>query len=338
MSSDKEQEYFSDGISEEILNVLAKIPKLNVTSRSSSFYYKGKDIKLNKVAEELGVKHILEGSVRKSGTRIRITAQLIEAGTDMHLWSETYDRELTDIFKIQDEISAAIVSALKSKLGIEIATLGVATQKVNIDAHNEFLKGHFYAEKRTRQDLEKAISHFDKAIELQPDYAAVWAGKGLAIILLIEYGDYIFSQEKATKSSEYAANKALSLDPDSPEAHTLMGMIYLHSDNQKKAVSYFQKAYTLNPNYADAYAWHSLREPDVHKRLQLVEKALQLNPLSLRIMHNYSFALSLLGRQEEVIKVLYRIIDIDNSYSEAYRMLAYHFRNTKQGEAAYYHY
>ena len=169
MSSDPEQEYFSDGISEEILNVLAKLPNLKVTSRSSAFAFKGSKINISEVAKKLGVNNVLEGSVRKFGNRIRITAQLIEAGSDTHLWSETYDRELVDLFAIQDEISAAIVEALKAKLGLDVKVATRDMSKVNLDAHNEYLKGRFYIENRTEADLEKALAYFDKAIELAPD-------------------------------------------------------------------------------------------------------------------------------------------------------------------------
>jgi len=167
MSSDPEQEYFSDGISEEILNVLSKLPRLQVTSRSSAFAFKGKEINISEVAKKLGVKYILEGSVRKSGNRVRITAQLIDADTDKHLWSESYDRELVDIFVIQDEISAAIVDALKSKLGLDAELVARDMTDVNLDAHNEYLLGRYYIEKRKQDDLDRALIHFNKAISFR---------------------------------------------------------------------------------------------------------------------------------------------------------------------------
>ena len=225
MSSDPEQEYFSDGISEEILNVLAQIPNLKVTSRSSAFAFKGSKINITEVAKKLGVKNVLEGSVRKSGTRIRITAQLIEAGNDVHLWSETYDRELTDIFAIQDEISAAIVEALKSKLGLGVKVASRDMKSVNMEAHNEYLQGRFYIEKRTHENVAKALEQFNKAIEISPDYAPAWMGKAWALLFLseLQYGD--IPNEISLKRARPAAEMALLLAPEQPENQAVMGLL-----------------------------------------------------------------------------------------------------------------
>jgi TolB-like protein len=212
MSEDANNEYFSDGISEEILNVLAKLPKLKVTSRSSAFSFKGKEIILSEVANKLGVENILEGSVRKAGNKIRVTAQLIEAKTDTHLWSETYDRELTidSIFNIQDEIAKSIVEALKSKLGFDSEAISRVMPIVDLDAHNEYLKGRYFIERRTPEDIEKALLHFNQAAEISPDYAPAWMGKAWAIIFLSEfhYGD--LPLHDAIERARPAAEKALS--------------------------------------------------------------------------------------------------------------------------------
>ena len=170
MSSDKDQEYFSDGISEELLNLLAKIPKLRVISRSSAFSYKGKDVKLAQVAKELNVAHILEGSVRKAGNKVRITAQLIEARSDTHLWSNTWDRELDDIFAVQDEIAAAVVEQLK------ITLLGEApkAKEVNPEAYALFLQGRQLRRQNTPEAFEQAIALFQQALAIDPNYAAAW--------------------------------------------------------------------------------------------------------------------------------------------------------------------
>ena len=170
MSSDKDQEYFSDGISEELLNLLAKIPKLRVISRSSAFSYKGKDVKLAQVAKELNVAHILEGSVRKAGNKVRITAQLIEARSDTHLWSNTWDRELDDIFAVQDEIAAAVVEQLK------ITLLGEApkAKEVNPEAYALFLQGRQLRRQSTPEAFEQAIALFQQALAIDPNYAAAW--------------------------------------------------------------------------------------------------------------------------------------------------------------------
>ena len=324
MSSDKEQEYFSDGISEEILNVLAKIPKLQVTSRSSAFFFKGKEIIISEVAKKLGVKHILEGSVRKSGNRIRITAQLIEAGEDKHLWSETYDRELTDIFAIQDEISAAIVMALKTKLGLDVKVAARDMSAVNLDAHNEYLQGRFYIENRNQADLEKTLAHFDKALELAPQYAAAWMGKGWATLYLSErfYGKVPFADSNTR--ARLALEKALQLDPDLPEAHAIMGLIEANSFSNDKAIAHYKKAIELNPNYADAYTWYGqalLYQPQ--KRLELYQKAIKLSPMSMLANINYGYDLVLYGRITEARTVVKHMLSINDSHQFPFQVLGY---------------
>ena len=335
MSSDKEQEYFSDGISEEILNVLSKIPNLHVTSRSSAFAFKDTKINISEVANKLGVKNVLEGSVRKSGNRVRITAQLIEADSDKHLWSETYDRELTDIFAIQDEISAAIVLALKSKLGLDVEAEIRDKQDVNLQAHNEYLIGRFYVEKRTEQDLELAIKHFDNAIELDPEYAPAWMGKGWAVAFYRVYSNN-FSKHPF-EGSYSALDKALELDPDLPETHALIG--YVNTRRKPDlAISHFKKAINLNPNYADAYTWYAMAlSGQPQKQFKLTEKALQLNPMSLNANATHGDSHISFGQLDEAEKIAERMLSIDNSTFLAFRLLSniYQHRN-EYGKAAYY--
>lgn len=320
MSSDKEQEYFSDGISEEILNVLAQIPKLHVTSRSSSFFYKGSKINISEVAKKLGVTNILEGSVRKSGNRIRITAQLIEAETDNHLWSETYDRELVDIFEIQDEISTAIVMALKTRLGLDVKVSTRDMSNVNLDAHNEYLKGRFYIEKRNQIDLENALAHFDNAIELAPEYAPAWMGKAWATHYLSEANYGNMPRATSLSRARAAIEKASQLDADLPEAHGVMGLIELNHDDDK-AVTHFKKAIELNPNYADAYTWYGstlLDQPK--KRLEFYQKAIQLSPMSILANANYGLDLIAYGRIDEAGEVGEHMQSINASHHFTYSM------------------
>jgi TolB-like protein len=335
MSSDPEQEYFSDGISEEILNVLAKIPKLHVTSRSSAFAFKGQAINISEVAKELGVNNVLEGSVRKVGNRIRITAQLIEAGNDKNLWSETYDRELTDIFAIQDEISLAIVTALKAKLGLDLVLASRDMSSVNLDAHNEYLKGRFFVEKRTKKDLEKALEHFDNAIELADDYAPAWMGKAWASLFLSEnqYGNTL--PDIALSNARPAAEKALQLDPELPEAHAIMGLVEGDDGEEEKAIAYFQTAITLNPNYADAYFWSSLHSGS--DGFAHIEKAIQLNPMSIIINNGYGQLLQQTQKFKEAVAVAQHMLEIDSDSFLAYDLLSMiSFDEGKLGESLIY--
>jgi TolB-like protein len=191
MSSDPEQEYFSDGISEELLNLLAKIPDLRVISRSSAFSFKGKNFDSPTIAAQLNVAHILEGSVRKAGNQVRITAQLIEARSDTHLWSETYDRDLDDIFAMQDEISAAIIGALKERLGLQFEAAPRVIAAASTEAHDAYLRGRYLMAQRTQATIEGAVREFEKAIEIDPDYARAHAELAIATLFLNRgaYGD-----------------------------------------------------------------------------------------------------------------------------------------------------
>jgi TolB-like protein/Tfp pilus assembly protein PilF len=330
MSSDPEQEYFSDGISEEILNVLAKIPKLHVTSRSSAFAFKGKEINISEVAQTLGVNNILEGSVRKAGKHIRITAQLIEAGSDKHLWSETYDKELTDIFAIQDEISSAIVTALKDKLGLNVMLATRDMSHVNLEAHNEYLRGRFFVEKRTEKDLEKALQHFDNALGVAPDYAPAWMGKAWASLFLSEYIYGTILHEAAMTDARLAIEKALQLASDLPEAHAIKGLIEKYDGESEKAIIHYQKAIMLNPNYADAYHWYA--GVDYAKNSELLKKALQLDPMNMAVNFNYGRLLADNNEFEPATRIAQHMLDIDKDNFKAYLLLAY--LSSSEGKSA----
>ncbi|PCJ48471.1 MAG: hypothetical protein COA74_08745 [Gammaproteobacteria bacterium] len=324
MSSDIEQEYFSDGISEEILNVLAKIPNLHVTSRSSAFAFKGKEINIKQVASTLGVNNILEGSVRKFGNRIRITAQLIEAGSDKHLWSETYDRELVDLFAIQDEISAAIVKALKEQLGLNAKVAQRDMSDVNLDAHNQYLKGRFFIENRNQVDIKIALQHFTKATEIAPDYAPAWMGIAWANAFLseIQYGS--IPEEVAIAKATPAITKALLLDPTLPEALAIKGLLFdLSTEETKQAKGYFEKALELNPNFSDAMIWLSgaIVNDEPAKAISLRKKALQLNPMSLLANYHYGNNLIALGKLQEAEKVAQHMLNINPKHHFAYMVL-----------------
>ena len=173
LSTDKEQEYFSDGLTEELLNVLAKNPKLQVTSRTSAFSFKGKEVDIKTIAEKLNVTHVLEGSVRKAGNQLRITAQLIEVATDSHLWSQTYDRQMENIFAVQDDIAASVAGALKVTLE---GGQTPKAQETNPEAYNAYLQGRYFYDRRSKEDLEKAIGYYEQALQIDPNYARAWVG------------------------------------------------------------------------------------------------------------------------------------------------------------------
>jgi len=338
MSPDKDQEYFSDGISEEILNVLAKIPKLHVTSRSSAFSFKGEKIITSEVAAKLGVKNVLEGSVRKAGNRIRITAQLIEASSDKHLWSKTYDRELTidNIFDIQDEISAAIVDALKIELGISSDTATREMADINIDAYNEYLQGRYFVEKRTQEDIDLALSHFDKAIELAPEYALAWMGKAWANQFSSERAYGNIPHEVALEKAIPAIEKAMQFGPELAEVNMRMGWIQIAKTEREKGLSYIEKAIQLNPSYSDAYTALALYKTDnPEERLQIHKKARQLNPMSMTNNDNYAYYLIRFGLVNEAEKIVKHMLSINASQYAPYKLLSdIRIIQRRQAEAA----
>ena len=237
MSGDADNEYFSDGISEEILNLLTKLPQLKVSSRTSSFFFKGKEIDIPMVAAKLDVATVLEGSVRRAGDRVRITAQLIDVESDSHLWSETYDREFKDVFAIQDDIATSIVGALQVTLSPKErrAIQYVATS--DAQAYDFYLRGRRYFYGNSRRNYCHAISMYERAIELDPKYAAAWAGLADAYSFLYRYADA--SAENVAKAIE-ASGHAVELDPDSAEAHASSRIGAVHQQQEQRSRAAFR--------------------------------------------------------------------------------------------------
>jgi len=258
MSDDPGNEYFSDGISEELLNVLVKVEGLRVASRTSSFAFKGKDTSISSIGKELDVRHVLEGSVRKAGNTVRITAQLIDVRTDSHLWSATYDRELEDIFAIQDEISAQIVQALKIALGSGEQEVMSRSQKPteNLEAYEHYLQGRYFWQRRGEDDIRRAIGLFEQATMLDPMFARAWSSLAAAHVTLPNYSDAPMDMHFTLAVS--AAEKALSLDDSLAEAHAVLGdMARLRDKQLVKAEAHYLRAIASEPKNATAHLWFS---------------------------------------------------------------------------------
>ncbi len=255
MSDDASNEYFSDGISEEILNALAKVRDLKVAGRTSSFAFKDRNQDLRTIGTALGVSHILEGSVRKAGVRVRITAQLIKAEDGFHLWSETYERELTDIFAIQDEIAQAILEQLKAKLAVGDGAYQLASARTDVRAFEIYLEAKQKIYMRKKAPLEQAVDLLDRAIVIDPDYAPAYAQRGIALILLRDNQYGTIPREEAEGRARVMFDKALSLDPASAEALAGLGLYQLLQGNNEQSVETLQKALSINPSLVNAAHW-----------------------------------------------------------------------------------
>ena len=319
MSSDAEQEYFSDGISEELLNGLAKIESLKVAARTSSFSFKGQNKPIGEIAQVLGVEHILEGSVRKSGSQIRITAQLIRVSDGFHMWSETYDRELVNIFAIQDEITEAIVSELRVKLDVQTQIASTTTS--NHEAYQEYLRGRYYWNLRTSSNIYQAVEHFERATQLDPSYADAWTGLGEAWVLLpIWEFDYAKAPEQLEQAT-LAAKKALALNAASGHAHAVLGYIHMLKLEWGECFENFDLALRFEPEDASIWHWYAYILSSVGK-YAMAEEAYQmasnLDPLSRIISTNAAEQFNLSGRYDIALDRLDRTLALAPDFAFAW--------------------
>jgi eukaryotic-like serine/threonine-protein kinase len=323
LSGDKDNEYFSDGLAEEILNALTKLPGLKVAARTSAFAFKGRNEDIRLIGETLNVSHVLEGSVRKSGSRVRVTGQLINVADGCHIWSDRYDHEMKDIFALQDEISQAMVEVLKLKLASP-EKHPAARRPIQPEAYESYLKGRFFWNKRSAADLKRSIEHFQRAIELDPVYALAYAGLSDAYVLLGVLGASapgdIFPKAKA------AAEKALELDERFAEAHAALAHVLMAYDwDFLKADREFRRALELNPNYSTAHQWYGTLMAFLRRFQEGVAEALRardLDPLSVPI-NSWVGLIHLKARQyDEAIQASRRAIELDANHPFAHWMLA----------------
>ncbi|MBL7871726.1 MAG: tetratricopeptide repeat protein [Cyclobacteriaceae bacterium] len=323
MSNDPEQEYFSEGISEEIINTLVQIPTLKVAGRTSSFSFKNRNEDLRSIGEKLGVSNILEGSVRKSGNRIRITAQLIEASSGFHLWSQKYDRELHDVFAIQDEIAKAIVDQLQITLSGQLVEPKERTQTQNVEAYQLYLKGMAFYYKRGL-DMFEGLRCFEAALKLDANYPLALAGVADSFTMLCLHS-YLPPETAWPKALE-ASRRALELGPDLAETHNAVAIIALFNErNWEKAEKEFKKALELNPTYLQARSWFGLFywqsvRGDNDEALRQAKLALENDPLSSYAYIILAVVSSLANLHEEAISAGLKAVECDpNSFS------AWHF-------------
>jgi len=349
MSDDAENEYFSDGISEELLNVLVRVKGLRVPSRTSSFTFKGSDKKLAEIGKELQVDHILEGSVRKSGDRIRVTAQLIEVNTDTHLWSETYTRQLDDIFAVQDEIAQAIVSALKVTLtGYDQAPIQSRSTS-SVEAYNKYLLGRHLWNQRTPASLLASVEPLQEAIGMDPQYGRAWEALADAYVLIPEYfagvnalknpasrSDAValdFNDQRIAESirdyiplAHEAIDKALYINPKSAPALTTSAYIkFMYDYDFEGARRMFTRAIEIDPGYATAHQWYGellAAEGKLDEALDQLEMARIADPLAHIMPHDMGWFLMWTDRSTEAYRYFQESIELNPNFQNAYRNLA----------------
>ncbi|MDT8449165.1 MAG: tetratricopeptide repeat protein [Wenzhouxiangellaceae bacterium] len=308
LSPDADQGYFAEGVSEELLNLLARIDGFKVAARTSSFKFKGTDADIGEIGRALNVETVLEGSVRKAGDQVRVTAQLINVDDGFHLWSASYDRRLDNIFAVQDEIAGAIVEALRLELNIAAET---ASRTTDVEAYDHYLRGRQLAREPTRSGLLRAIELYERAIAIDPEFAAAYAGIADAWVWLEDYGG--IKSAEAFPKAEQAARRALELDPESAEAHAAMGMVFdRYYDDKTGASEYFERTIALNPNFVTAYNLYgdTLRDMGALDRMiEVHRKAVELDPLSVFYRARLASKLITTGALDESRRMIDALLD-----------------------------
>lgn len=321
MSSDRENEYFSDGITEELINALANVEGLRVSPRTSSFAFKGRDVGVRKIGEDLNVATVLEGSVRREGARVRVSAQLVSAADGDHLWSKTYDRELNGIFALEDELARSIAEALRHKLVREEAP---HPSTASVEAHDLYLRGRYFWNKRSPEGLRKAADFFEQAIGRDPRYAIAWAGLADATAIRVEY-DEVRASDVISKARQCVL-RALELDPELAEAHGTLGIILSYDYEWAKSEVELRKAIELKPDAASAHHRAALdlmcmgRGQEARTEL---ERALHLEPTSL-VVNNFSAVLRYSERDFDGAAAGFRkTLEMDPGFQVAHSQLGW---------------
>jgi serine/threonine-protein kinase len=325
MSPDADHEYFCDGLAEEILNALAKVPGLKVAARTSAFSFKGRSANVGEIGQVLGVKTLLEGSVRKAGNRLRVTVQLINVADGYHLWSERYDRELRDVFDVQDEITSAVVAALKVELlGAEKAAV-LKRYTGDTEAYELYLKGRHHLHQHTAEGWVTAREFFEQAVEKEPRYAPAYAG--LASVLAFSWFFSVLPPEETVAGMKAAASRALEIDDQMDEAHAAMARVHFYYEwDWAGAEREYLRAIELNPNNAEPHHQYGIFLACMERREEAVgegRKALELDPLSLLVNLQVGWTLVITGRLDEAIELDRRVIEIEPTFHGSYWQMGF---------------
>ena len=317
MSGDPEQEYFSDGLTEEIITGLSKLPHLLVIARNSTFTYKGKAVKVQQVSREMGVKYVLEGSVRSAGERVRITAQLVDGTTGQHLWADRYDRELKDIFAIQDEITMNIMIALQVKLTEGEQARLQAKYTSNLEAYVKYLQAGEYFFKFSKEGNVLARQKYQESIALEPEYAPAYAGLAGTYLQEVWHGWSETPEQSGALAMQYA-QKCIALDESLSHAHAVLGIIHLVLRQWDKAIEESEIAVSLSPNSADNVVMLAITYKTVgriEEAFSMLEKAMRLNPMPPNwYLHEFGTCYRLMGRYKEAIAVLKKVLNRSPDY------------------------
>jgi adenylate cyclase len=317
MSGDPEQEYFSDGLTEEIITGLSKLPHLFVIARNSTFTYKGKAVKVQQISREMGAKYVLEGSVRSAGERVRITAQLVDGATGQHLWADRYDRELKDIFAIQDEITMNIMIALQVKLTEGEQARLQAKYTKNLDAYVKYLQAGEYLVKFSKEGTVLAKQKYQECIALEPGYAPAYGGLAVTYLQEAWHGWSETPEQSGALAMQYA-QKCVALDESLSYAHAVLGIIHLVLRQWDKAIEESEIAVSLSPNSADSVVMLAITYRTVgrvEEALSMLEKAMRLNPMPPNwYLHEFGSCYRLMGRYNEAIAMLKKVLDRNPIY------------------------
>ncbi len=323
-SGDQESEYLSDGITEELIGALARVGGLRVISRTSAFTFKGKRVSIREIGEALKVSFALEGGVRRSGDRLRVTAQLIRVSDDSSLWSETYERQLADVFAVQDDIAQRITATLTRTLRVTgVTTPEPVAKPQNHEAYNAYLLGRYHGNKRTRPGLQQALELFQQAIAADPGYAPAHSGIADATALMVSNW---FGPRELYGSASAAARRAIELDPSLAEGHASLGFIKLHADwDWAGAEQELRRAIALNPSYVTAQRWLSTflsATGRFDEALPLAERAMQLDPLSILTRVNLGVVHAFGGRYEHAERQFRQAVAMEPGFESAQSWLA----------------
>jgi TolB-like protein/Flp pilus assembly protein TadD len=323
MSEGRDQEFFADGLSEELINRLAHLEGLRVTGRTSSFSFKESSEDPRVIGESLGVSHLLEGSVRRDREQLRITVQLLDASNGFHLWSESYDRKVADIFAIQDELSAAIVVALNERLGLRLKAAPRLIATANTEAHDALLRGRYLLAQRTASAIERAVGEFEKAIALDPEYALAHAELAIATLFLTSYAGLTVTE--AVTRAIPNVERAMNLDPMLAQAHAATGYVFRFQDKPEEALTHFRQAIRINPNYSLVYNAMGVTLGEhlgnYEEAFAVFQTALSLNPLLVVARANYLVALIERNRITEADLELEKLASISQRLYTTHRGL-----------------